>query len=364
MGSRPDILAFNGLRGVAAWWVVLYHFDAVVPLPNVFRGIVHDGALAVDIFFVLSGFVIALSYTRVFAERARLRDWLWFIGIRLARIYPLHIAMLLAYAAIPLALSVTDRPPSRLYDGSYFIQSLVLVQNWGFAEQLAWNPPAWSISAELLFYVVFPVLTLCLVPFGRTKLGLLIAVGIIGLGLFCLGLAVGSLRADISRVGAVRCVLECALGMCAFYATKGVSPSRWMSYSALAAAAVLISFYAVGLAPDYAVLPYAFALILCGLIDPKLPLSRLLSFRPLLWLGTVSFSTYMVHYFIRDWFKLLLVGHIPDWLLMVTYILTVALASAMLYKFVEVPGRKAGRRLAERVAMRSAQPLLPNQGAR
>ena len=314
-------------------------------------------------FFVLSGFVIALSYADVFDGQPKLRDWAWFIGIRLARIYPLHIVMLLAYTLVPLALSVTDRPSSHLYNGGYFLQSLVLIQNWGFAEQLAWNPPAWSISAELLFYVIFPLLSLCLIPFRMKSVALIIPIGLIGLGLFCLGLVVGSLRGDITRAGAIRCVLECALGMCTFYVTKAKVPRLWVSCGALIASSILIASYVLGSAPDYAVLPFAFALLLCGLLDSHLPLSRLLSCRLLLWLGMVSFSTYMVHYFIRDWFKLLLLGRMPDWLLMVSYIASVALASAILYRFIEVPGRKYGRRLVERLAMRNSRPLLQNRSA-
>ena len=58
----------TGIRGVAACWVVLYHMYEFAPLPPVLGNLLRHGYFAVDLFFVLSGFVMTLSYKALFAD--------------------------------------------------------------------------------------------------------------------------------------------------------------------------------------------------------------------------------------------------------------------------------------------------------
>ena len=93
-GRRDDIRSLTGLRGVAAWWVVLYHFNELLPVsvhgwPTALLG---RGYLAVDLFFILSGFIIAYNYLDGFSAFDP-RKYLHFLGVRIARIYPLHACM-------------------------------------------------------------------------------------------------------------------------------------------------------------------------------------------------------------------------------------------------------------------------------
>lgn len=94
MTARHELRALTGMRGIAAWLVVLYHIRlSVAGLPHSVVAVLAKGYLAVDFFFLLSGFVIWLSW----GERLRrggigaVPGFLW---RRLARIWPLHLFML------------------------------------------------------------------------------------------------------------------------------------------------------------------------------------------------------------------------------------------------------------------------------
>src|SRR3546814_8137818 len=89
--------ALTSLRGIAALLVVVYHFSGGF-LPNLDPGRYSDfvpkGYLWVDLFFVLSGFIITHAYGDAFAERARWGSIRAFLFARMARIYPLHLFVL------------------------------------------------------------------------------------------------------------------------------------------------------------------------------------------------------------------------------------------------------------------------------
>jgi len=139
-------------RFVAALGVFLFH------LKNVDKGIspAWNGSygLFVDMFFILSGFVISYSYP---AKSTGVRSYLRFMIRRVARIYPLHVLTLFVFAVLGFMGVAGPTPNSNLAD---FFYNLFLVQAWGVTDHLSFNSPAWSISAELFCYILFPVLML------------------------------------------------------------------------------------------------------------------------------------------------------------------------------------------------------------
>ena len=343
-----EILPFTGLRGLAAWMIVFYHFREFVLADGLLLDIVGRGEYAVDLFFVMSGFVIALSYGDDFRDGISLGEAGRFLVKRLARIYPVHGVMLLAFLSVPLALALTERQLPKLFTLDYYAKSVLLIQNWGFTDALAWNVPAWSISTELLFYIAFPLLAVAFARLARAPAVLLAIGGGVLLAIFLFGWAVGGLVEDTPRYGMVRCLLECGLGVWLFHATARFQDSRARSAGLLCAALCLIGCYAAGWLPDYAAMPAAFACLLWAVLTPDFWLSRALSHPLVVRLGQVSFSTYMVHFLVRAWVKLLLVDEWPALPVFAIYVLVVAGASVLLYRFVEEPGRLAGRRLTKR----------------
>jgi peptidoglycan/LPS O-acetylase OafA/YrhL len=142
MALPRSLPALTAIRNLAAWWVVLYHFKE--ELPRVFFdtaifGFIAHGNLAVDLFFELSGFVIALNYAGAFGQPTWVQ-YAWFLVLRLARIYPLHIFMLLIFVINPISIMLwySTKMPGERYEINYFVLSLAMVQNWGFTKSLAW----------------------------------------------------------------------------------------------------------------------------------------------------------------------------------------------------------------------------------
>src|SRR5690348_10816730 len=104
-GSVEQLASLTPLRGIAALWVVLFHFCWRFPAihPDRYTGAVYKGYLAVDLFFILSGFVITHVYKESFALRVTAQRYRDFLKARVARIYPLHIAVLLLFVAAAIA---------------------------------------------------------------------------------------------------------------------------------------------------------------------------------------------------------------------------------------------------------------------
>jgi len=150
----------TSLRGLAAILVVLYHASYNVDWPegHLLKLVFSQGFLAVDFFFVLSGFIIAYTYSDRFSEFtwSNYRVFLW---KRFARIYPLHLFVMLLFVSITVVIFITGRPPdSRWYPVDGFFFKVLLIDAWWTGYATTWNVPSWSISAEWFVYLTFPCL--------------------------------------------------------------------------------------------------------------------------------------------------------------------------------------------------------------
>jgi peptidoglycan/LPS O-acetylase OafA/YrhL len=179
-GMKTELSALTGARGLAAWFVVLFHLRGAMTLPEGVLAILAKGYLAVDFFFLLSGFVIWITYV----ERIRLARWQavpTFLLRRVARIWPLHLTMLAFAVAIAMALPLTGHPPDPRFPFSDLPAHILLLQNWPIVVQrfgitsLDWNDPAWSISSEMFAYLLFPLIVMA-VDWRRVPTVVLLAV--------------------------------------------------------------------------------------------------------------------------------------------------------------------------------------------
>jgi peptidoglycan/LPS O-acetylase OafA/YrhL len=148
----------DGLRIVAASAVVVLHYSDYLKERPAGRFMVDHTwhfNLFVDLFFVVSGFVIARQYFDGVGDAASTRRFLW---RRMARIYPLHLATLAFYVIIALALhsglGKTDNPAR--YPFSDLPAQLLLLHAFD-GERLTFNFPSWSLSAEMFCYLLFPL---------------------------------------------------------------------------------------------------------------------------------------------------------------------------------------------------------------
>src|ERR1700761_2103419 len=163
-----ELQSLTPLRGIAAIWVICFHYGVVYFAfhPEQFGYLFNKGYLAVDMFFMLSGFVLSHVYWRTFASDETLqgRDYWNFISARIARLYPLHLFNLSLFLIATLAFGLHEyfaagNLPSIPLFGPRSLTALVanvfMVQGID-AGDLAWNYPSWSISVEFFAYFLFP----------------------------------------------------------------------------------------------------------------------------------------------------------------------------------------------------------------
>lgn len=283
--APAHIESHTALRGIAAALVVWGHYAAVfgrdVGGMDFFIPHTH---LGVDLFFMLSGFVLAYVYRDSFAAGVSRGAWGQFMTRRLARIYPLHLATLL----MVLALAKFAIAPGT---GGVLAANLGLVHAWGFTDQFLFNSPSWSISCEFAAYLAFPVLMLVLAHrLGRAAL---LVVAVLAYGLLW-RLGGGSLDLDaIGRTHALlRVVAAFPVGMllCWLHFRGGGPRQVWQAVAVVGGVAVL----ALGL-PEIALMP-ALALLVFATARDDGPLAWVLRRRALVGLGEVSYGVYLIQW--------------------------------------------------------------------
>jgi peptidoglycan/LPS O-acetylase OafA/YrhL len=175
---RPPLPALTGLRAVAAVWVVLFHYRddllALVPGLAPLDTLMGAGYLGVDLFFPLSGFVLAYTYAD------RLGSFSWresadFVRNRFARVWPVHVLTLnldLAVAAVVGTLGVGVGGHRRTPQA--YVENVAMVHTW-FNDRPSFNGPAWSISSEWFAYLLAPLLFVAAVRVRRALPALALA---------------------------------------------------------------------------------------------------------------------------------------------------------------------------------------------
>ena len=162
MKHRFEVLDI--FRGLFASLVFLFHLGPFAETPILNNRFVENSDMFVDFFFVLSGFVIAYSYQNI-SDWQQLR---LFLTKRVYRIYPLHFVMLIAFVGMEVAKNLLEKyitvnnlinPANNI---KTFFTSLFLLNSIPIpgVKDVSWNIPSWSISAEMMAYLVFAGLVL------------------------------------------------------------------------------------------------------------------------------------------------------------------------------------------------------------
>lgn len=148
------------LRGVAALWVYIFHFhDTIAKYTMPFGShLVHKGYIMVDLFFIMSGFIICHVYQASFQRGFQFKNFKDFTVARFARVYPLHFITLV----MAIVLFVPKWGWDQVDDPHAIVTNVLLIHSFGIHKIFTWNVPSWSISAEWWAYMVFPVLVIFL----------------------------------------------------------------------------------------------------------------------------------------------------------------------------------------------------------
>lgn len=352
---RGNIDSLTGLRAIAALWVVLYHyrFDILVLLPwtRWAEPIMAAGFLGVEVFFVLSGFIIAYNY----AEQLRAPSWSGYVKylyLRLARIYPVHLVTLLLVSALYVGAAVIGINPESRPDGGAlgYVSNLVLLQGLP-PGQMAWNGPAWTITYEWIAYLAFPLFAMALVHLrSRAKLLMLAATALliegIGLSIFA-GLGV---ELTISHApGLLRIFGAFTAGVAIFglYRSGAAARGSWdvMTFTIGIVVLSLIFVCADLNISVFTLLPLIVVGIF-GLSRVSGFLSKVMASRVAVYAGTISYSLYMTHILALVLLHRALpsesLATVPWWVRVVmvgSYLLFALCAAAAMYHIVERPAR-------------------------
>lgn len=350
LGHRP---ALDGLRGLAITIVVLYHVGSYLWVPTatlfVHRGPVwtlRGGFLGVDLFFALSGFLITVLLLGEADRRGSvsLRN---FGARRLRRLWPVLVALLVALLALSLAgwLHTTEEVRDTV------LPVLSFTQNWAVAEGRA--PVVgylWSIGVEGQFYLVWAAVVVMALRTRRphavlaaTAIAAIVAVlawraHLYGDGASVLSLYVRtSTRLDAPLVGALAGVVASA-GWLPRFAGRVATAAGAVGLVLVVGAATLLRF------TDAALYRGLFTVVAAGAALGVLavvrsgggPLVGLLSFRPLIAVGIVSYSLYVWHLLVFE----IVLRHTAAWPAAPRAALGVGVASGVAvlsYRFVERP---------------------------
>jgi peptidoglycan/LPS O-acetylase OafA/YrhL len=155
-GDDQFITNLTPMRGIAAILVVIFHFEIVLVLflPRDISRFFSKCYLMVDLFFIMSGFIIYHVYGEFFKRDIYTTTFNKYIRARLARVYPLHIFTLI----LTIVMVVSQHFKWDEFFNLHAIPThMLMLQSFGFHSIYTWNVPAWSISAEFAAYIIFPV---------------------------------------------------------------------------------------------------------------------------------------------------------------------------------------------------------------
>jgi peptidoglycan/LPS O-acetylase OafA/YrhL len=340
-----DIKELTSIRAFAALMVVVLHMFFVEGAPSsIVRNIVADGHLGVDLFFMLSGFILAHVYLSQW--RAGTFNYATFLVNRLARVYPLHLFMvlmvLLAYVG---ASAVGLGGAAEGKNWSHLPWHLLLMHAWGTTDSHSWNFPSWSVSAEAFAYILFPVVLLAV---ARLNALFTLAVSLVLFGAASLWV-VQVMETEITKImfnfGIIRVFFEFLIGVALYLVFERhrvpaawVRPLLWVCIlGCMALAAIQFDERVIVLGLG------AMLFLLAHLSVEERP--NVLRHPVLVYLGEISYATYMVHIlvlFVGKPVRIRLgleegLGRVVISLVLIAVIYA---ASALLHHVIERPGRK------------------------
>jgi peptidoglycan/LPS O-acetylase OafA/YrhL len=375
--EKIEAKALTGLRGIAALMVAIYHVNPELSATRAFAigNIVDRGYLWVDLFFVLSGFVLALNYGRYFADGWPANAWCDFLLRRVARIFPLYFVCTLAGVAIVMfrdsALATELFKPTDQNPLAPGVANLLMVQSWGVGKSI--DGTAWSLSAEWAAYLAFPILA-GLALFGRGRTAALLA--LISAAAAVLTVVFTNLDGEIHRGpldaydGAtceplLRCLAGFLMGLLAYRFVASNQRLAAPSGDVVCGLTLALLFTClVARLHDLLILPL-FPLVVVTVYSNRGRVGRFLGGKLLNALGLISYSIYLVHPYLVET-KHALVDVLQRFLSATasdvsgSTIVYAALffMSAVTYRFIEVPGRRFVIQLSN--VFIGGQSLLPN----
>lgn len=331
---RPDI---DGLRAVAVLLVVIFHF---------FPGLIHGGFVGVDIFFLISGFLIskhiweelnagAFSIRIFYARRAR-------------RIFPALCAVLFACLVmgwVILTPAEYEQLGKHVVAGAVFVSNVVLWKESGYFDNAADTKPLlhlWSLGIEEQFYIVWPLLLAFLWRFYRNPGWALPIIIVVSLG-YSIMVAGHDVVADFYSPLTRFWELALGAGLAYLSAHKPAPGMRTCSCISLLGLCMIFGS-AIVIEKDFlfpgawALLPTLGAAFLIYAGETAWPNRNLLSLRLLVWVGLISYPLYLWHWPLLSFARIMESGT-PSSALRFCLVIVSFILAWLTYKFLERPVR-------------------------
>ncbi len=371
------IKSLEGGRGLAALIVALYHLKIGAQQWAMIR----HGYLFVDLFFVLSGFVICAAYSNRLASA---QDFRSFFIRRFGRLWPLlmfstlvfillqngivaakQVAVASGHTALlgsPDALRFLPPDPWQLLAVATFTHALNLF------DDLILNTPSWSISTEFVTYMLFALVCLSLRGRARLLTYALLALGSLGVSVWasvtlhqCL--LEGGCLSLTWDYGVPRSAFSFFMGALCWHWSRGrVIDSNTWSLVGMLLLAILLALLDAHPALAFG-FPFVFAILILSCCQDQGWLAALLKARPLQVLGERSYSIYLMHMPLLLFFENLVRrtdSSIARLAILAAFVAVLVLVSGWTYRFVEHPFRERFNRLAKKGPTVVREPKLAN----
>ena len=345
--TRPTLSghlpALTGLRFFLALWVIINHLvgkgniyePIAAALPAPLQALIRGGYQAVPTFFVLSGFVLARTYASTAWNPAN--AWKYLVG-RFARIYPVYLLSLLI--VLPFIVKSKEQPK-----GWLVTMHLTLTQGWWVGHYKAgWNTPAWSLSCEMFFYLIFPLLILTVKDWGwRRTIAAAALACVLTLAMLAVGIS-DQLKPIIHLSDFLMGIAVCR-AFDLLTERRAAPAGKWFSSIGLVGSAAIIGYaqFLPKSIPINTLLRPMNALLLLGLGLGGGWLARALSTRPIVFLGKASYAMYILHVPILWW-----AVSWPRFAVRYLYVAFVVAISSIVYSLLEEPANRFIRSLVKR----------------
>lgn len=290
-----DLPALTGVRGFLALGVALFHYQLLWGLPAEAAGLMNRGRLGVDVFFMLSGFVL----THAYLSRGQAWTWRSFMVARTARVAPLHLFIM---AGMMVMVAGAGWVGVGLEPGRFnlpdLIVTLTLTQAWFPRSTLVeWNGPVWSLSAEWFAYLIFPVFAWIALRL-RSRPWLL--VGFSALLFVTIDAAYSAATSVIlpraeDNMGILRIIPEFLMGMGLYFLGRTLNPGRTGAIVlATASTAALVWAMQVGI-DDRLIVALSAPFLLSLALASRAGADGVLAHPIIQFAGRASFAFYLCH---------------------------------------------------------------------
>lgn len=365
--NEKRLSALDGLRGIAALGVAIFwHYQHFAPASYPFAAkaywLYHYGESLVDLFFVLSGFIFCHVYKQRILDRSIAFGT--FATLRLSRLYPLQL--------VTLALVAVLQSVRHLTQGSFFVYqsndvyhvilNVLFIQNGWLGTDYSFNAPSWSVAVEIMAYLVFFAILFAL----RNRTAYLFGFALVAVG--ALAVRTSQIDGPLLNGQTSRALIGFFVGCLAFELYTAARRANRTTTLAWGVGAALAAIIGVGVVFGQEALGDWHSVYLLGVFPLTVlavltikPLGALFSIRPLVYLGAISFSVYLLHFPVQLGIEL------ADQLLpidlnyasrkfFVAYVLLVIGVGALSHRFLELPMQ---RRIRQRYLPAKAETPAP-----